>query len=190
MIAGSRRGRRLVVPTGDGVRPTKDIVREAMFSALESRAMIVDGVVLDLFAGARRAGDRVAVTRRGPGRVRRTRPGRRSTAISRNLDHDGPGGPCTGRTVERRRASSPARLPTRPRSTWCSPTRRTTTSDDTVAALVGSLAASGWLAAGALIAVERPARAQTRPPDGFQACWERTFGDTLVVFVDAFDPSS
>ena len=29
VIAGAQRGRRLVVPAGDAVRPTKDIVREA-----------------------------------------------------------------------------------------------------------------------------------------------------------------
>ena len=39
VIAGAHRGRTLVVPPGDGVRPTKDIVREAMFSALDARGM-------------------------------------------------------------------------------------------------------------------------------------------------------
>jgi 16S rRNA (guanine966-N2)-methyltransferase len=63
------------------------------------------------------------------------------------------------------------------------------TTDDAVDALVASLAAPGWLAEDPTIALERPARAQTRPPNGFRACWERTFGDTLVVFIDAFDPS-
>src|SRR5436190_17141809 len=51
VIAGSARGRRLVVPEGDHVRPTKDMVREAMFSALDARGAIVDAFVLDLFAG-------------------------------------------------------------------------------------------------------------------------------------------
>ena len=46
------RGRRLTVPPGEGVRPTKDIVREAMFSALDARGAIVDAVVLDLYSGS------------------------------------------------------------------------------------------------------------------------------------------
>ena len=45
------RGRRLVAPEGDQVRPTKDIVREAMFSALDARGALVDATVLDLYAG-------------------------------------------------------------------------------------------------------------------------------------------
>ncbi|MFL5829732.1 MAG: 16S rRNA (guanine(966)-N(2))-methyltransferase RsmD [Solirubrobacteraceae bacterium] len=49
MIAGSRRGARLVAPRGKSVRPTSDRVREALFSILGP----LDGVnVLDLFAGS------------------------------------------------------------------------------------------------------------------------------------------
>jgi uncharacterized membrane protein len=42
VIAGENRGRRLVSPLGNDVRPTKDIEREAMFSALDSRQALVD----------------------------------------------------------------------------------------------------------------------------------------------------
>jgi 16S rRNA (guanine966-N2)-methyltransferase len=49
VIAGSRRGARLVAPRGRDVRPTSDRVREALFSVLVS----VEGArVLDLFAGS------------------------------------------------------------------------------------------------------------------------------------------
>jgi 16S rRNA (guanine966-N2)-methyltransferase len=49
VIAGSRRGARLVAPRGLGVRPTSDRVREALFSILGD----VGGMrVLDLFAGS------------------------------------------------------------------------------------------------------------------------------------------
>lgn len=48
IVAGSKRGRRLSVPPGSGVRPTSEKVREAIFDALGS----VGGLsVLDLFAG-------------------------------------------------------------------------------------------------------------------------------------------
>ena len=51
VIAGTARGRRLVAPEGDHVRPTKDIAREAMFSALDARGALDDANVLDLYAG-------------------------------------------------------------------------------------------------------------------------------------------
>jgi 16S rRNA (guanine966-N2)-methyltransferase len=49
IIAGTHRGRRLLSPKGDAIRPTSDRVREALFSILGP----VDGAsVLDLFAGS------------------------------------------------------------------------------------------------------------------------------------------
>jgi len=49
IVAGSHKGRRLRVPSGDKVRPTADRVREAVFSALGD----LGGTrVLDLFAGS------------------------------------------------------------------------------------------------------------------------------------------
>ena len=51
VIAGTARGRRLVAPPGAAVRPTKDIAREAVFSALDARGAVGDAQVLDLYAG-------------------------------------------------------------------------------------------------------------------------------------------
>jgi 16S rRNA (guanine966-N2)-methyltransferase len=52
VVAGSARGRRLVTPSGDEVRPTTDRVREAVFNALGSLDVLHDARVLDLFAGS------------------------------------------------------------------------------------------------------------------------------------------
>jgi len=187
VIAGSRRGRRLVVPAGDRVRPTKDIVREAMFSALESRAMVVDATVLDLYAGSgalaietlSRGAARAVLVERDPAAL---------AAINQNLDQLGLR--QTARVVRSDVVSFLA-APPPPEAPFdlvlADPPYDT--SDDAVDAFVASLTASGWLAEDPTIALERPARAHTRPPHGFRACWERTFGDTLVVFIDAFDPS-
>jgi 16S rRNA (guanine(966)-N(2))-methyltransferase RsmD len=50
VVAGLYRGRRLVAPPGDQIRPTSDRVREALFSVLGPS---VQGArVLDLFAGS------------------------------------------------------------------------------------------------------------------------------------------
>jgi len=48
---GANRGRKLVVPKGDSVRPTTDKVRQAIFNALNSRGVIAGARVLDLFCG-------------------------------------------------------------------------------------------------------------------------------------------
>lgn len=53
IIAGSAGGRRLKTPPGDATRPTSDRVREALFSAVESWCGSWDGLaVLDLYAGS------------------------------------------------------------------------------------------------------------------------------------------
>ena len=52
MVAGSARGRRLVAPKGDLVRPTTDRVKESVFNALGSLDALEGAEVLDLFAGS------------------------------------------------------------------------------------------------------------------------------------------
>lgn len=52
VVAGSARGRRLVVPEGDHTRPTADRVREAVFNSLYSLDAIEGARVIDVFAGS------------------------------------------------------------------------------------------------------------------------------------------
>lgn len=49
VIAGSHKGRRLLGPKGQQMRPTSDRVKEALFSILGSR--VAGALVLDLYAG-------------------------------------------------------------------------------------------------------------------------------------------
>ena len=49
IIAGEWKGHRLIAPKGKGIRPTADMVREAMFDVLSAR--VPGARVLDLFAG-------------------------------------------------------------------------------------------------------------------------------------------
>ena len=67
VISGSARGRKLVAPEGSTTRPTPDRVREATFNALRSLDLIVDAVVLDLFAGSGALG--IEALSRGAARV-------------------------------------------------------------------------------------------------------------------------
>ena len=88
VIAGSVRGRRLAAPAGDDIRPTKGIVREAMFSALSSRGAIADAVVLDLYAGTGALG--LEALSRGADRAVLVERDRRALeAIEANVEHTG-----------------------------------------------------------------------------------------------------
>jgi 16S rRNA (guanine966-N2)-methyltransferase len=50
IVAGAAKGRRLVAPKGDEVRPTADRVKEALFSSLQP--LVPGARVLDLYAGS------------------------------------------------------------------------------------------------------------------------------------------
>jgi 16S rRNA (guanine966-N2)-methyltransferase len=52
IIAGEARGRRLQVPVGDLTRPTSDRAREGLFSSLQSLGDVEGARVLDLYAGS------------------------------------------------------------------------------------------------------------------------------------------
>jgi 16S rRNA (guanine966-N2)-methyltransferase len=69
VIAGSRRGARLIAPRGADTRPTGDRVREAVFSILEAGWGVPAGDtrVLDLFAGSGALG--IEALSRGAGRA-------------------------------------------------------------------------------------------------------------------------
>ena len=54
VITGSARGRKLVTLDGRDVRPTTDMVKEAMFSILHFE--LEQAMVLDLFAGSGQLG--------------------------------------------------------------------------------------------------------------------------------------
>ncbi|MEC8334133.1 MAG: 16S rRNA (guanine(966)-N(2))-methyltransferase RsmD [Actinomycetota bacterium] len=51
VIAGVEKGRKLVAPSGDHIRPTKDRVKEAIFNSLHSYGLVNDKSFLDLFSG-------------------------------------------------------------------------------------------------------------------------------------------
>jgi len=52
IVGGSLSGRRFAAPAGQATRPTTDRVREALGSVLESRNLLRDSQVLDLYAGS------------------------------------------------------------------------------------------------------------------------------------------
>ena len=82
IIAGVARGRRLVAPAGDTVRPTGDRVREALFASLMPH--LPGASVLDAFAGSGALG--LEARSRGAAEVTFVERDRRSlTALERNV---------------------------------------------------------------------------------------------------------
>ena len=51
ITGGKYQGRRIASPKGDAVRPTTGMMRESLFSMLQSRGLILAACFLDLFSG-------------------------------------------------------------------------------------------------------------------------------------------
>jgi 16S rRNA (guanine966-N2)-methyltransferase len=185
VIAGSVRGRRLVAPPGDDIRPTKGIVREAMFSALDSRGAIADAVVLDLYAGTGALGLE-ALSRGAEQAVLVERDRRALEAIEANVGHTGF---ADRARVVRSEVVAFLDGPPPPEApfdlVFADPPYDVGAA--AIEALVEDLGAPGWLSPGATVSIERPLGSGVVLPKSFRTGWERTFGDTLVVFVEASD---
>jgi 16S rRNA (guanine966-N2)-methyltransferase len=185
VIAGSARGRRLLAPLGDQVRPTKDIAREAMFSALDARDALDDATVLDLYAGTGALAIE-ALSRGGAAAVLVERDRAALAAIEANL-HVLPNETAAGvsvdvvaRDVGRFLAGGPP--PDAPFDlVFVDPPYDTP--DEEVTDLLTTLLQPGWLARGAIVSVERPRRHPVIVPPGLSNRWERSFGDTLLTFL-------
>jgi 16S rRNA (guanine966-N2)-methyltransferase len=182
VIAGTARGRRLVAPGGDAVRPTKDMTKEAVFSALDARGLIVDATALDLYAGTGALA--IEALSRGSSRAVVVERDREALAsIATNLDTTG--------FADRARV-----VPGDVARFLAGPVPREApfdvvfadppygTDDPAITGVCAALLAPGWLAADALVVVERPVRHDVAAPVGLQTVWTRVFGDTLVTFLE------
>jgi 16S rRNA (guanine966-N2)-methyltransferase len=183
VIGGSARGRRLVAPQGDHVRPTKDIAREAVFSALEARGAVEGAAVLDLYAGTgalaiealSRGAATATIVERDPAALAAIRTNLAvlpDEAVAVVVARD-----VTGYLAGTSAAGSPFDL------VFVDPPYDTPDGD--VTAVLAALTLPGRLAPDAIVSVERPHRHHVVAPAGLQTGWERTFGDTLLTFLFA-----
>jgi 16S rRNA (guanine966-N2)-methyltransferase len=179
IIAGLAGGRRIDVPAGDRTRPTADRVKEALFSALVTDPGLDGSRVLDLYAGSGALG--LEAGSRGAAAVVCVESHPAALAVLRhNVDAAGLGAVVRveAMPVERFLATGPpgeadgfdiALL------------------DPPYAADVGpalqSLAAAGWLAAGAVVVVERATRGPAPTwPDGLTGERHRRYGETTLWY--------
>lgn len=179
VIAGVAGGRRLAVPAGRATRPTSDRTREGLFATVGSVLGSMDGLrVLDLYAGsgavgleaASRGAVHVLLVESAPAALR---------VIRRNVQHTAlPGIEVAGQRVESVLAQRPA---TPYDFVFADPPYAT--ADDVIATLLETLYTGGWLAAGALVAIERESRGTPVAwPAGYVPDRARRYGDATLWY--------
>jgi 16S rRNA (guanine966-N2)-methyltransferase len=174
VIAGAARGRRLVAPPGEGVRPTADRVREALFSSLAP--LLAGASVLDAFAGSGALG--LEARSRGAKGVTLVEHDRRAlAALRRNVETVGLGG-ATVVPGDVLRIAATGTLHGAPFDlVLLDPPYAL--AEDVLARLLADLVPS--LADGATVVVERAASApEPRWPDALQVVSERRYGSTRL----------
>lgn len=176
IVAGVAGGRRLRVPEGRGTRPTSDRAREGLFSSLEALYGPLAGArVLDLYAGSGAVG--LEALSRGAGHVTLVESdGRAARVLRANAHAIGlPGAEVLAEPVERLVAVPP----TAPYDVvFADPPYAVD-----VRPVLESLVTQGWLASGALLAVERSSRdAELVWPDGVEALRSRRYGEATLWY--------
>ena len=181
IVGGSQRGRRLVAPSGEAVRPTSDRAREALFNILSHGDFAASGLhfaerpVLDAFAGTGALGLE-ALSRGASAAVFIERDREALAALRRNIAALG----------EEDRAHVVAGDATRPPRAafacalaFLDPPYRS----GLAAPALSALAAAGWLTPDALAVIEVAAREELPMPAGFTLIDERVYGAARLVFL-------
>lgn len=188
IISGRLRGLSIIVPPA-GTRPTTDRVREALFSAIDSRVDLDGAAVLDLFAGSGALG--LEALSRGADTAWFVEENPRAVAcLKKNTAGASSSSPSLSTTV--RRAALPAAV-----EGDCPvpggfhlvladpPYERSAVLDEPVLA---ALLEGGWLAEDALVVWERSKRDPAiRWPAGYDVIFERTYGETTIEMARPVD---
>jgi 16S rRNA (guanine966-N2)-methyltransferase len=181
IVGGSHRGRRLLAPPGETVRPTSDRAREALFNILSHGQFAAAGIrfaeraVLDAFAGTGALG--LEALSRGAAEAFFIENDADARAVLRRniaaLGEERRAHVVTGDAVRPPRASARCAV------VFLDPPYRSSFA----APALMALAAAGWLAADALAVVEIAAREDFSPPSSFALVDERVYGAARLVFL-------
>lgn len=184
IVGGTLRGRSLVGPRTDAIRPTSDRLREALFNVLAHAYddMVRDARILDLFAGTGALS--FEALSRGAAFAQLVDEGAEARSLIRtNIEALGLEGVTR---LYRRDATKlgPAQAAGRFSLVFCDPPY-----GRELAPLALEAAAEGdWLEDGALVLVEESAARAPTLPRRFIECERRPYGDTLVIFA-RYQPS-
>jgi 16S rRNA (guanine966-N2)-methyltransferase len=181
IVGGSHRGRRLVAPPGELVRPTSDRAREALFNILSHGNFAAGGLpfadkaVLDAFAGTGALGLE-ALSRGASAAVFIESERDALTALRRNV---GAFGEADRAHIVAGDATRPPRAALACAVAFLDPPYRS----GLAAPALGALAAAGWLTPDALVVIEVAAREDLPPTAGFSLIDERIYGAARLVFL-------
>lgn len=176
IIAGGARGRPLVVPKGDAVRPTADRVRESLFSAL-GPGRCVGACVLDLYAGSGSLG--LEAASRGAHQVVLVERDRNAVAaIETNIERTGLAARLARQDVEAFLRTPPPEAPFD--LVFMDPPYDL--APDAHLAALERLAAPGWCTDEVTVVCETPGAVEVVPSDSWRVHWQRRIGSTLVAF--------
>lgn len=183
IVAGRHRGRTLEAPGGTEVRPTSALARESLFNILTHGNLAADGspladaTVLDAFAGSG-ANGLEALSRGAAHAVFMESQAAALSALRANLKNLGEAGNATViqgdvlRPPRARRACDVVILDP-PYGQGLAPPGLT------------ALWRAGWLAPGALVAVELMKTEDMTVPEGFEELDTRKYGKAKLVFLRA-----
>jgi 16S rRNA (guanine966-N2)-methyltransferase len=178
IVAGSLRGRTLIGPKNDAIRPTSDRVRGAIFNILTHAAtgVAIDAArVLDLFAGTGALG--LEALSRGAAFclfVEKSAPAR--ALIERNIDALG----VASRAEVR--AADVMKLGPAPRAAFTLTFLDPPYGQGLAETALAVAAKGGWLAPGALAVIEERSGVAIAWPNGFEVVDVRRWGDTQALF--------
>ncbi|MEV5902925.1 16S rRNA (guanine(966)-N(2))-methyltransferase RsmD [Streptomyces sp. NPDC052127] len=175
VIAGAAGGRRLAVPPGTGTRPTSDRAREGLFSTWQSLlgGPLSGERVLDLYAGSGAVG--LEALSRGAGHTLLVEADARAArTVRENVKALG----LPGAEVRAGKAQQIIQTPPTDPYDLVFLDPPYAVSNDDLREILLTLRSGGWLAADALVTVERSTRGGGFPwPDGFEALRARRYGE-------------
>ena len=180
ITGGRHRGRRLRAPREAELRPTAERARQALFNILAHGRLggeLKGARVLDAFAGTGALG--LEALSRGAAHATFLERDRAAIAsLRRNLaalEEEERGSVLSADATQPPPAAPGAAVAI----AFLDPPYRSGLAGPALTAL----AARGWLAPGALLAVETAAREDFTPPVGFEIVDERRYGDTRIMFL-------
>jgi 16S rRNA (guanine(966)-N(2))-methyltransferase RsmD len=180
IVAGTLGGRRIVAPPGAGTRPTSDRVREALFSALETMVDLEEARVADLYAGSGAVG--LEALSRGAAHVLLVESDPRAARIIRdNLTalRATPAARLATGKVAQVLASGPEGGPYD--VVFADPPY--SVPDEELTSVLAALVERGWLAADAVVVVERSSRSgPVTWVDGITGERSRRYGETTLWY--------
>ncbi len=181
IVAGRHRGRILVSPAGDALRPTSDRARESLFNILEHGKLAKGGLspirgarIVDAFCGTGALG--LEALSRGAVHATFIDVDTASLALAREN---------AGKLGERDSVAFVQADATRPpRGQPCTIAFLDPPYGEELAApALAALAAAGWLAPGAIAVAETAGRETLAPPAGFTVVDERRYGKAKLTFL-------